>query len=336
VSLGDGDFVVRMGVGEYVRRFGTCTAVDRIPVPRGGMMHTAPPAALRRRLFGVAYRMTGSVSDAEDLVQDVLLTWTTLPQAEIAHPQAYLTTAVVRRAQDLLKSARRRRERYVGPWLPEPLVTDAPVATGADDALATAESVQIGMLLLLERLTPAQRAVLVLKDAVGMPFDAIAATLATSEAACRKQAQRARRVLAAAATDASTPTPMATAANHASARAATDAFLHAAGGGDVDALVATLLEDAQLISDGGGKAKAALQPISGARRVARFVLGVVRARSDEALVVTQTWLNGCPGVLLRGADGVNSALVFDVDAAGRVRTVYIVRNPDKLGHLQAL
>lgn len=304
--------------------------------------------ALRPLLFGIAYRMLGSVQDAEDIVQDAYLRWEAAPETAIASPKAYLSTIVTRLCLDHLRSARVQREQYVGPWLPEPLVSER--APDVAEASELRESVSLAFLVLLERLTPLERAVFLLHEVFGYEHREIAAMVGRSEAHCRQLARRARRAL----DGVSRPTadgtgavpaagsggvagpgpehgaaagrPLATALDE--PERLTREFLRAVTAGDLPALVATLAEDITLWTDGGGKVRAALQPIHGADRAARFLLGIM-AKLPAALTLRAAWVNGTPGVVAY-QDGVPVGVLALEVAAGRICALRIIVNPDKL------
>ena len=296
---------------------------------------TDPLAAFerhRRLLFTVAYQMLGSVADAEDVVQDTWLRWSATDRADVADPRAYLVRIASRLALDRLGSARSRRESYVGPWLPEPLLTaSSPVASAApdpDDAAALGDQVSLALLVVLETLSPAERAVFVLREVFGLPAAEVAAILGRSEAAVRQTAHRAREHVRARQprfdTDRSTQ------------RLATERFLAACAGGDVEALLAALAPDVVLVSDGGGRAKAALRPIVGAGKVARFLLATTAQGLEiPGLHVEIAEINGAPGVVawVGGEPYMTISLVL-VD--GLVEQVLVVRNPEKLTGLPAV
>ncbi|KGM11179.1 RNA polymerase sigma factor SigJ [Cellulomonas carbonis] len=276
----------------------------------------------RRRLVGLGYRMLGSVAEAEDVVQEA---WLRLAGTDdVRDVGAWATTVVSRLCLDRLRSARARREAYVGPWLPEPVLTRV-----EDDPAAVAErddSVRLALLVVLERLTPEQRVALVLHDSLGIPFAEVAEVLGTSVPTARQHASRARRTVA----DATPPEPVAPDVQ----RSVVAAFARAAAGGDVAELVRVLAPDVVLTSDGGGRVRAALRPVVGADPVARFLVGLAtRARGDVQVV--PVLVNGEVGlVVLLVEDGTTtdvSVVVPHVDAHGRVAAVDIVRNPDKLG-----
>jgi RNA polymerase sigma-70 factor (ECF subfamily) len=280
-----------------------------------------PVEQLRPLSFSVAYRMLGSVAEAEDVVQEALLR---LHDADdVENPEAWLTTTTTRLAIDVLRSARVRRERYVGDWLPEPVVDDAAIERVEDE-----ETISLAFLVLLERLTPEERAVLVLRDAFDYEFAEIAQIVGKSEANTRQILSRARKHV-----DAERPRfdpdPQ-------QRFALAERFLTAAREGDMDALVAMLAPDAVLTGDGGGKAIAIGRPLVGAQAIAHAlrafaVRGVTWGISLEPVLV-----NGQPGFRTLAPDGalLNVMSVDIVD--GRVARIYSLLNPDKLGHLGEL
>jgi len=280
----------------------------------------------RPHLFGLAYRMLGSVADAEDVMQDAWLRWWGVDRTAIANPRAFLSTVVTRLSLDRLKAARRHRETYVGPWLPEPLLTD-PVLT-VQPVEETAHDVSVALLLALERLSALERAAFILHDLFEMAFTDVAATLGRSEAACRQLARRARTSLREA-------RPRFTLDADEGAAIAR-AFFAAAHSGDTATLRELLAEGASLRTDGGGRRIAALNVITGAARICRFYAGLARKRDardpDRGLACR---INGLPGWIGVGTDGMLQTTALEI-GDGRVRAVYVVRNPDKLRHLQAL
>jgi RNA polymerase sigma-70 factor (TIGR02957 family) len=287
--------------------------------------------AHRALLFAVAYRMLGSVSDAEDAVQDAWLRWSAAPRAEIAQPRAYLIRTITTSALNRLRSARARREAYVGPWLPEPLLTelashapDAPQAPGGEDRAELAESVSLAMLVVLESLTPEERAVFVLREVFGFAHAEIAAALRRSDAAVRQLAHRAREHVQARRPRFDV--------DPGQQRAVTQRFLAAAAGGDIDELMRVLAPDVVLTTDGGGKAKAALRPIVGASKAARF-LAAIAARpymgieiSDMEIEMAE--INGSPGMLITAGRAI--AVITTVVEGGRITAIQLIANPDKL------
>jgi RNA polymerase sigma-70 factor (ECF subfamily) len=276
--------------------------------------------ASRRLLFTVAYQMLGSVTDAEDTVQDAWLRWSAADRADVADPRAWLVRTTTRLALDRLTSARARRETYVGPWLPEPLLTGS-AGDPADEAVL-GEQVSLALLVVLESLSPAERAVFVLREAFGLPTAEVAAALGRSEAAVRQLAHRAREHVAA-------RRPRSTAGRQ-EHREVTERFLAACLGGDVDALVAALAPGAVLVTDGGGRAKAALRPITGADKVARFLAAVTSGGASlPGLRMGLAEVNGLPGVAAWTDAGPFVAVSLGV-ADGLVQQVLVVLNPDKL------
>jgi RNA polymerase sigma-70 factor (ECF subfamily) len=287
----------------------------------------------RRLLFTLAYQMLGSVSDAEDTVQDAWLRWSAADRGEVADPRAYLVQVTSRLALDRLGSARARRESYVGPWLPEPLLTgpgvepvgSAPAAPDPTDAAELSEQVSLAMLLVLETLSPMERAVFVLREVFGMPFAEVAGALDRSEAAVRQTAHRAREHVQA-------RRPRFDADRRVQ-KEATERFFAACAGGDVEALMSALAPGVVLISDGGGKAKAALRPITGADKVARFLLGIVAQGLEIPDVRTEiAEVNGSAAIVAWvGSEPLVSVSL--VAGEGGIEQVLVVRNPDKLAGL---
>ncbi|MGN7799392.1 RNA polymerase sigma-70 factor [Leifsonia sp. 22587] len=274
--------------------------------------------AHRNLLFTVAYEMLGSAADAEDVLQETWLRWSAVDQAEVREPRAYLVRIATRLALNRLRSAQRRREAYVGPWLPEPLLTSPDVADDAE----LAESVSMALMVVLETLGPTERAVFVMREIFGFEFDEIAATVEKSPATVRQIAHRARQHV-----EARRPRVSVTADE---ARAALDAFRVAVETGDVQAILDVLAPDVVLISDGGGLKQAALRPVIGADKVTRFIAGGIRKAPDFA--IEPAVVNGNPALALHVSgefDGVLTARVQD----GRIIELYIVRNPQKLSWL---
>jgi RNA polymerase sigma-70 factor (ECF subfamily) len=283
--------------------------------------------AHRELLFAVAYRMLGTVADAEDAVQDAWLRWSAAPRSDIAEPRAYLARTVTHVALNRLRSARARREAYVGSWLPEPLLTTGPDTA---DRAELAESVSLAMLVVLESLTPEERAVFVLHDVFGFPHAEIAAAIGRSDASVRQLMHRAREHV-----QARRPRFDVDAVQQ---RAVTERFLAAAAGGDIDQLMMVLAPDVTLISDGGGKAKAPLRPIVGAAKVARF-LAAISAQpymgiETSDMTVELAEINGGLGTLITGG-GKPITAVTTVVAGGRITEIELVANPDKLRGITA-
>jgi RNA polymerase sigma-70 factor (TIGR02957 family) len=285
----------------------------------------------RRLLFTVAYQMLGSVADAEDTVQDAWLRWSAADRGEVIDARPYLVQITTRLALDRMDSARARRESYVGPWLPEPLLTggatvaSAPQAPEPEDAAELGEQVSLALLVVLETLSPAERAVFVLREVFGMSVTEVARALNRSEAAVRQMAHRARQHVQA-------RQPRFD-ADQRSQRQVTERFFAAVAGGDVEALLAALAPDVVLISDGGGKAKAARRPITGADKVARFLVGIAEQGADiPDLRVEVAEVNGLPALVgWVGAEPFGSISL--TVSEGRIEQVLIVVNPDKLAGL---
>jgi RNA polymerase sigma-70 factor (ECF subfamily) len=285
----------------------------------------------RRLLFSVAYQMLGSVADAEDVVQDTWLRWSAADRSEVADKRAYLVQITTRLALDRLGSARARRESYVGPWLPEPLLTGAapvgsgPPAAAPEDAVELGEMVSLALLVVLETLSPAERAVFVLREVFGMSTAEVAGALGRTEAAVRQMAHRAREHVQA-------RQPRFDADRQAQ-REVTERFLAAVAGGDVEALLAALAPDVVLISDGGGKTKAALRPIAGPGKVARWLVAVAeQGASIPDLRIEVAEVNGWPAIV--GWSGVEPFGAISLAVAdGRIQQVLVVVNPDKLAGL---
>ena len=282
----------------------------------------------RRRLRGLAYRMLGSIAEAEDAVQDTYLRWHAADRDRVSDPRAFLTTTATRICLDMLKSARARRESYVGPWLPEPVLdTDA---LAPDKQTELAEDLSIALLLALDRLSPLERAAFLLHDVFDCSFDEVAGALGRSEAACRQLASRARAHVRDA-----RPSAMPSARAHsesANHQQLVSAFIAAARSGDVQALMGLLADDVRVTTDGGGKVAAALNVIEGADRTARFVVGAVSKGLPEGSSVRPAQINGLPGVILYRPDGSLQTVAFEI-VDNLVRAIYTVGNPEKLAHL---
>ena len=282
----------------------------------------------RRRLRGLAYRMLGSVSEAEDAVQDTYLRWHAADRDSVSDPRAFLTTTATRICLDTLKSARVRRETYVGPWLPEPVVDTAALAPDAQTELA--EDLSIALLLALDRLSPLERAAFLLHDVFDCSFEEVAGALGRSEAACRQLASRARTHVREARPHC-VPTVQGR-SESSSHRQLVSAFIDAARSGDVQALMAMLADDVRLTTDGGGKVAAALNVIEGADRTARFVVGAVSKGLPDGSIIRVTSINGLPGAVAYRPDGSVQSVAFEI-VDDRIRAIYAVSNPEKLSHL---
>lgn len=270
---------------------------------------------LRPRLLRVAYRMLGSVADAEDVLQDAFLRWLATDRAAVREPEAYLRRTVTRLCLDQLKSARHRRETYVGPWLPDPIVEP-------DDP---EDDVTLPLMLALERLSPLERAAFLLHDVFGLGFEEVAATITRDPAACRQLAARAR-------THVREARPrFAVEKQHGLAIA--QAFFDASRSGDLTALGAMLAEDVSMHADGGGKRPAAARLILGRKEVLQVHKGIaVLLRKYGSTLVQLTTINGLPGFVTREADGELQTTALEIEGE-QVVAIFVVRNPDKLRHL---
>jgi RNA polymerase sigma-70 factor (ECF subfamily) len=270
----------------------------------------------RSFLVGLAYRMLGSVTDAEDIVQDAFLRWSEIDPSTIEHPRAYLSRVVSRLCLDRMKSATARREHYVGLWLPEPLVTE-PVAPLAED-------LSVALLLTLERLSPLERAAFLLHDVFDMDFVDVATALERSEAACRQLAARAREHVR-------DTRPRFAADGDAQTRLA-DAFHAAMTTGDLSKIAELLADDAVLYSDSGGKRFVAHQPIHGKDKILKIFTNAASKRAiPRPDQIERAQINGMPGFIIRTTEGIETiALELGGD---RIAALYVVANPDKLKHL---
>lgn len=278
----------------------------------------------RRYLLSVAYRMIGTYAEAEDIVQDVFLHLQDKDLGFIREARPYLTKMVVRRSMDVLKSARRRRETYVGPWLPEPDVRPAneePVS-----GMLLEETVSYALLVVMDRLTPSERAVFLLHEAFGYGYAEIAAALGKTEAACRQLMSRIRRKL-----DRDLPEPV----SKQTERELLYRFLQAAQSGRIDSLVQLLREDIAMVSDGGGRAAAATRPLVGIERTAAFLLGLASKYGDIGAEVVPVSVNGGLGLAFREQGVWTTVLAFEW-REGRLRRIYSIRNPEKLVRLQLM
>ncbi|MEM9454672.1 MAG: RNA polymerase sigma factor SigJ [Myxococcota bacterium] len=274
----------------------------------------------RTELFQLAYGMLGSVATAEDIVQEA---WFRLERAEsIRNPRAFLRTTVSRLALDELRSAHARRVCYAGPWLPEPLPMDDDATADPEAHLALAEALSMATLVVLEQLTPAERAAFLLREVFDTEYAEVARLLGRSETASRQLVRRARQHLSAHRPRFDT--------YRAAHQSLLDAFVHASTTGDLAGLKALLTDDVQLTSDGGGKVVAARKPILGRDRVARFFIGICRKRPDVRFAPRP--LSQQPGVWMAAPDEPPTAIIFAI-ADGQITAIYAVRNPQKLAHL---
>lgn len=281
-----------------------------------------PFDAERARLQGLAYRMLGSMADAEDVVQEAWLRWENLgPQGRelVQRPAAWLTTVTSRLSLDKLKSAQRQREEYVGPWLPEPVLTDGDPALAAE----LAESLTIGFLAVLERLAPVERAVFLLADVFAEPFSAIAPVVDRSEEACRQIASRARRHVR---EERQQFQPAAARRDD-----LLNAFLAACAFGQVDDLRRVLGDDVVLVSDGGRDLRAARHPVVGFDRVSRLLCNLT-SRVPKGTAVAHHQVNGEPGLVFTIDDRTTMVMVFEV-RSNRIHAIRLVMNPEKLSRI---
>ncbi|MET7294637.1 RNA polymerase sigma-70 factor [Streptomyces griseoloalbus] len=275
-------------------------------------------------LLGVAYRMLGRVADAEDVVQDAWLRWSGGDRSEVREPRGYLVRVTTRLAIDRLHLVKARGETYVGPWLPEPYVTDfGDTAPDTAERAVLADSVSLAVLVVLESLSPLERAVFVLREAFGFPYADIAAVLDRGEPAVRQLAGRARKHV-----EERRPRYR---VDPAQRRDLTERFLAAAAGGDLAGLMELLAPDVRLVGDSGGKSRAPLRVLESADHVGRFLVGVA-GKGVPDLTVRFLELNAGPAVLVLSGGKPDSVVQLDV-ADGRVRAVYVIRNPDKLRSL---
>lgn len=280
--------------------------------------------AQRPRLTRLAYRMLGSVSEAEDVVQDAWLRWTRT-QDEVLDPAGWLVRVTSRICIDRMRSAKAQREAYRGPWLPEPLIEELNV-----DPAERAEDVSVAFLLALERLSPLERAVFLLHDVFDEDYGSVAETLGRNEAAVRQLAARAR-------THVRDNRPRFSVSQEEAAKLAA-AFMMAASQGDMAALSSVLAQDAMMVTDGGGKRKASLRPLIGREDIIRLLEGIAwRAGGDEEawpLSFRAVRINGYPGIVMERDDGPMT-VAFQPGEDGKLAAIYMVRNPDKLGHVSA-
>ena len=276
----------------------------------------------RKLLFAIAYRLLGSAADAEDVVQDAWFKWSGADRSRVSDPKAYLARIVSNLAVERLRSTRRQRETYVGPWLPEPILTQADAA----EDVAAAESVSLAMLVVLETLSPLERAVFVLKEVFDFSYPEIAEAVDRSEPAVRQAAHRARSHIQARRPRFET--------DRAKKRAVTEWFFAASTGGDINELMDLLAPEVTLWTDGGGKVRQAMRPIIGAPNVARWLAGTVQRPYEGVEIADMTAevvdINGGPGIVIRGAGRIIATLTVDLDANGKIETIHNVANPDEL------
>lgn len=271
-------------------------------------------------LFTLAYQMTGSVSDAEDVVQDVFVKLHDVKLEKLTQPKAYLCRMVTNRCLDFLKSARKQREQYFGEWLPEPIVTQKDELF---ESVIQGEMLSYAMLVLLEKLSPTERAVFILREAFGFEYQAIAGIVDKSEANCRQLFSRAKGKLQIVSKES---LPFQVASKEWIRR-----FVTALEQDNVDLVVSILAKDAMLVSDGGGKAIAAVHPIESRESVTRFLFGLIRKahRDEEVLNFEILEINGQNGIVIRSAQGIEAVVLMHIEG-NLIYNLYIVRNPDKL------
>jgi RNA polymerase sigma-70 factor (ECF subfamily) len=276
-------------------------------------------------LFSIAYRMLGTVMDAEDMVQETFLRWQNCEQAKVESPKAWLSTVLTRLCINHLKSARVQREAYVGPWLPEPLVAGLTIDPAENAKLS--DSLSLAFLVLLETLTPTERAVFVLREVFNYEFSDIAPIVEKTESNCRQILARARKSIEG-------RRPRFDASPEA-AEKLIQKFEQAVQTGHLEDLLKLLAQDVVLVSDGGGKARAVLRPIMGAKRVARVLIGATRKFGIPGQVLHHTSVNGLPGSVSFAGEHVLRVIAFGIQQA-RIRSLFIITNPDKLSHITCL
>ncbi len=288
----------------------------------------------RRRLLGLAYRMLGSMADAEDAVQETYLRWHAADRDRVSDPRAFLMTTTTRICLDMLTSARARHEEYVGPWLPEPVVDTEALAP--DGRTELAEDLSIALLLTLDRLSPLERAAFLLHDVFDFSFTEVATTLDRSETACRKLATRAREHVRALRPRGATTPPVRPGEIDAKHAQLMSAFAAATQSGDLNSLKQLLASDVRIVTDGGGKVRAALDVLEGADRAAQFLVDVTRKRPGawwrDDFRPHFAIINGLPGIIVDAPEGAVQTAAFEFEG-DVIRALYVVRNPDKLRHL---
>lgn len=291
----------------------------------------------RQRLLALAYRMTGSMSDAEDAVQEAYLRWHATDRESIHDPKAFLMTITARICLDMMQSARARREEYVGAWLPEPVFDTAALA--ADTRMELAEDLSIALLLVLDQLSPLERAAFLLHDVFDFSFIEIAAALERSEASCRQLASRARMHIRKNRPVGTIPSAMRSDQVNQKHSQLLSAFAQATQAGNVNALTQMLTSDACIVTDGGGKVRSALNAIEGADRVAQFLVEVTRKRPDAwwrpDFSLRIGAVNGMPAFIVDAPEGTMQTTAFEFQG-DLIRAMYVVRNPDKLRHLATM
>jgi RNA polymerase sigma-70 factor, ECF subfamily len=285
----------------------------------GPNFHATTFAEHRSFLLSLAYRMLGSTTEAEDIVQECYLRWLKVPREEVESPKAYLAKVVTRQCINYWQSARVRREQYVGPWLPAPLLT-----AEAEDPVELSESLTMAFLVLLESLSPTERAVFLLSEVFDYSVEEIAGTVGKTAVNCRQILHRARTAVA-------TRRPRFEARTE-DAIPLLKSFEHAVSSGDLRALVNLLHPEALLMTDGGGKVKAALNPISGADKVARFFLGIAGRPEVQGLEPMFTEINREPGIVFLRNSRIEATMVFHIEES-KISSIFATSNPEKLAHL---
>ena len=283
----------------------------------------------RDQLRGLAYRMIGSVTDAEDVVQDAWLRWQSCEQSKVDNPKHFITRIVTNLCLDRLRVNKKNRALYVGSWLPEPSLDSFSAADSADPEhiQQVADDITVAFMLALERLTASERAAFILHDVFAYDFNELATIMDRSAASCRQLASRARKAL-------QTDKPRFAATVDEGARLA-HAFQDAVRDGDINALTELLSKDAVFISDGGGKVIAVPAPVIGGKNIATMLLGFAKFyRDKQDIRTTLTTINGLPGFILWDKTGPVQTLVLENSAEGRIDKIYVVRNPEKLQHLK--
>jgi len=283
-------------------------------------------AEMSPKLFAIAYRMLGSATEAEDIVQEAYLRWHDVEQSAVQSPEAYLRKTVIRLCLDAQKSARARREVYPGVWLPEPVREDItqPTPPAPEEQVTEWESLSMAFLLLLETLTPEERAVFLLREVFNYEYRELAGILGKTEDACRQMFSRAKKHIMAH-RPRFTPTPD----KH---QQILTSFMQAIGEGNLTGLVSLLSADVTAYSDGGGKAHAFIRPVTGQTAVARLLMGLMKNPSVSNVIVEIASLNGQLGIILRSEVLGDTAMMIETEG-DTISTIYFMRNPDKLGHV---
>jgi RNA polymerase sigma-70 factor, ECF subfamily len=277
----------------------------------------------RPLLFGIAYRMLGSVMEAEDIVQEAYLRYRAAPPENVRSLRAYLSTIVTRLCLDQIKSARQQREHYVGPWLPEPLLTDEGIVPAPLQRITDLESISLAFLVLLENLSPLERAVFLLREVFDYPYAEIAEMLDRDEAACRQLFSRARKHLAE-----NRPRFQSTPENH---EQMLGKFLLAVQAGEMEGLMSLLTDEVTVWSDGGGRVTAATRPVQGRGKVAHYFLSLAKKAPEDTSIEIAP-VNGKPALIIRVGGAIFAVVDFEIDA-GLIREVRVIVNPEKLAHL---